>query len=380
MEVRLLGTGGWLPTDERETACMYVRSGPDVLLLDAGTGARRLITEPALLAGVERLHVVLSHFHLDHVMGLVALAGLDLERQIWMPARLLAGLAADEVFERLVGPPFFTGTDVVGTPRELEGDCELGSFRIEIRLQPQHPGKTIAVKVDGRLAYCTDTAYDPENIEFARGVSILLHESRSGLATRQTIPVIRRRGRRAGSRLRPASSGSCSSTSTLREAVTTSLPPRPELTSRRPRSVVTGSSLCEGEDVVQLDVDPGRRATSERADPVALLEAKDERVHRVVGAVELVEAEGERRGLLAGHEEQSAFDVVRSAEVVTLLERELPVDSRLGPLFDHIGEQGERFVHVDRHWCVGPFLGRPPGVHFERRHDASLPRAGTPQT
>lgn len=50
MEVRLLGTGGWLPTDERETACMYVRSGPDVLLLDAGTGARRLITEPALLA------------------------------------------------------------------------------------------------------------------------------------------------------------------------------------------------------------------------------------------------------------------------------------------------------------------------------------------
>jgi ribonuclease BN (tRNA processing enzyme) len=177
MEVRLLGTGGWLPTDERETACMYVRSGPDVLLLDAGTGARRLITEPALLAGVERLHVVLSHFHLDHVMGLAALAGLDLEREIWMPARLLAGLPADEVFERLVDPPFFTGTDVVGTPRELEGDRELGPFGIEVRVQPQHPGKTIAVKVDGRLAYCTDTAYDAENVEFARGASILLHES-----------------------------------------------------------------------------------------------------------------------------------------------------------------------------------------------------------
>jgi len=156
---------------------MYVRSGPDVLLLDAGTGARRLITEPALLAGVERLHVVLSHFHLDHVMGLAALAGLDLEREIWMPARLLAGLPADEVFERLVDPPFFTGTDVVGTPRELEGDRELGPFGIEVRVQPQHPGKTIAVKVDGRLAYCTDTAYDAENVEFARGASILLHES-----------------------------------------------------------------------------------------------------------------------------------------------------------------------------------------------------------
>jgi ribonuclease BN (tRNA processing enzyme) len=177
VEVRLLGTGGWLPTDERETACIYVRSGPDLLLLDAGTGARRLITDPALLAGVERVHVVLSHFHLDHVMGLAALAGLDLEREIWMPARLLAGLPADEVFERLVGPPFFTGTDVVGTPRELDSDREVGPFRVEIRVQPQHPGKTIAVKVDGRLAYCTDTAYDPENVEFVRGASILLHES-----------------------------------------------------------------------------------------------------------------------------------------------------------------------------------------------------------
>ena len=177
MEVRLLGTGGWLPSDERETACIYVRSGPDLLLLDAGTGARRLITEPDLLEGVERLHVVLSHFHLDHVMGLAALAGLELEREIWMPARLLAGLPATEVLERLVGPPFFTGTDEVGTPRELDSDRELGPFRVEIRVQPLHPGKTIAVKVDGRLAYCTDTAYDSENVEFSRGVSILLHES-----------------------------------------------------------------------------------------------------------------------------------------------------------------------------------------------------------
>ena len=53
----------------------------------------------------------------------------------------------------------------------------MGPFRIEIRVQPQHPGKTIAVKVDGRLAYCTDTAYDGENVEFARGAQALLHES-----------------------------------------------------------------------------------------------------------------------------------------------------------------------------------------------------------
>ena len=177
MEVRLLGTGGWLPTDVRETSCVYMRSGADVLLLDAGTGARRLVTEPELLEGVERLRVVLSHFHIDHVFGFTALAGLELDREIWMPARLLAGVPAGDLLERLVGPPFFSVAGEAGEARELEGDTEIGPFRIEIRVQPQHPGKTIAVKVNGRLAYCTDTAYDSENVEFARGAAILLHES-----------------------------------------------------------------------------------------------------------------------------------------------------------------------------------------------------------
>ena len=81
-----------------------------------------------------------------------------------------------------------------------------------------------------------------------------------------------------------------------------------------------------------------------------------------------------------GEYEHCSFDVVRAAEVVTLLEHELPVDSRLGPFLDHIGERGERFVHLDRNGRVGPLLGRRPGHHFEGRHDASLPRAGTHQT
>jgi ribonuclease BN (tRNA processing enzyme) len=115
--------------------------------------------------------VVLSHFHLDHVMGLVAPPvswARDLDA-----ARLLAGLSADDVFERLVDPVLHR-TDVVGRPR-ARGRPEVGP-RIEI-LFSLSTGKTIAVKVDGRLVYCTDTAYDAENIGFARGASILLHES-----------------------------------------------------------------------------------------------------------------------------------------------------------------------------------------------------------
>jgi ribonuclease BN (tRNA processing enzyme) len=177
MVVRILGSGGWLPTDTRETACVYIRSGSELLVLDAGSGLRRLVTEPELLDGVERISVVLSHFHLDHIVGLAALSGMEVPREVWMPARLLAGVPAGDLLERLVAAPFFMGGDRVATARELEGDTEIGPFGIEIRVQPRHPGRSIAVKVDGTVAYCTDTAFDPANVAFARGSQSLLHEA-----------------------------------------------------------------------------------------------------------------------------------------------------------------------------------------------------------
>jgi ribonuclease BN (tRNA processing enzyme) len=180
VEARVLGSGGWLPTDTRETACVYIRLGSEVLVLDAGSGLRRLVTEPELLDGVERLSVVLSHFHLDHVCGLGALVALELDREIWMPARLLARVAAGELLERLVGPPFFPAAAEVGAARELEGDAEIGPFQIQIRVQRQHPGRSVAIRLDGGLTYCTDTRYDPENVDFARGSAALLHEAFQG--------------------------------------------------------------------------------------------------------------------------------------------------------------------------------------------------------
>ncbi len=185
MDIRLLGTGGWLPSDRRETACVYLRKGGDVLLLDAGTGFRRLATETALLDGVERLHVVLTHFHLDHTCGLVGLPGVTrvAAREIWAPGRLVAGVAADEMVHRLLGPPFLAGEAVAVTGQwltaihELERPVEIGPFHVDLRVQPLHTGRTVALRVDGELAYCTDTAYDEENAAFARGAGLLLHEA-----------------------------------------------------------------------------------------------------------------------------------------------------------------------------------------------------------
>ena len=76
MVVTLLGSGGFAPSAVRETACALVRDGPRALLLDAGSGVRRLVTDPWYLEGVTHVDVVLTHFHLDHVCGLPYLCAL----------------------------------------------------------------------------------------------------------------------------------------------------------------------------------------------------------------------------------------------------------------------------------------------------------------
>jgi ribonuclease BN (tRNA processing enzyme) len=163
---------------------VFLREGDHVLLLDAGTGMRRLVTEPELLGGVRRVSVVLTHFHLDHTAGLVALPGVtEAEtRELWAPGRL-HGSTAEELVERLLGVPFLASKpgDVLGTiltaVHELEGDVEIGPFRVETRVQPLHAGPTVGVKVNGVLAYCTDTAADEATVGFARGAQVLLHEA-----------------------------------------------------------------------------------------------------------------------------------------------------------------------------------------------------------
>ena len=73
--MRILGAGGWIPTGTHATCSALLREGDAAVLIDAGSGIERLVADPSLLDGVERLELVLTHFHLDHVVGLAYLPG-----------------------------------------------------------------------------------------------------------------------------------------------------------------------------------------------------------------------------------------------------------------------------------------------------------------
>ena len=172
-----------MPTDSRETACALVRDGDRALAIDAGTGLRRLRTDTELLEGVARLDIVLTHFHLDHVVGLSYLPGMDVPVDVWGAGGALVGTSTVDLVHRLLDPPFLLPSAeflarTVDDVHELdEAGARIGPFEVAVRYQRKHPSPTLALRIGDSLAHCTDTAYDEGNVEFVRGARLLLHEA-----------------------------------------------------------------------------------------------------------------------------------------------------------------------------------------------------------
>jgi phosphoribosyl 1,2-cyclic phosphodiesterase len=94
MELRLWGVRGSMPTPGRATAgfggntsCVQVTAADgSELILDAGTGIRDLGAD--LVGRCTKLHILLTHLHLDHIQGLMFFAPLfepEVEVTVWGP-------------------------------------------------------------------------------------------------------------------------------------------------------------------------------------------------------------------------------------------------------------------------------------------------------
>lgn len=170
MKVTLWGTRGSLATPGPETAryggntsCVQV-VGEDgtVLVLDAGTGIRRL--GAALPDNLSRVDIFLTHLHMDHLQGLGFFRPLrtpGLNVHIWGPASVKLSLRAR--LSRYLSPPLFP---VV--LRELEcdltlhqvpcGEIQIGNFKVDAHLIC-HPDPTVGYRIQegsSVLAYMPD--------------------------------------------------------------------------------------------------------------------------------------------------------------------------------------------------------------------------------
>jgi ribonuclease BN (tRNA processing enzyme) len=172
-----------MPGPSRQTTCLALRYEDQLVLFDAGTGIARL-AQPGyarLLAGHAPVHLFLSHLHLDHSVGLSYLPGLWKARStvLHIPRAVLA--EREGALDHLLSAPFFP-VALPDFPMPVEvraldpGSVDLGGLRVRVRYQT-HPGSSAGFRVADEFAFLTDTVFDPESVDFVRGVRILVHEA-----------------------------------------------------------------------------------------------------------------------------------------------------------------------------------------------------------
>lgn len=168
-----------------------------LIVLDAGTGIRKLGVSLAKDGPPPAIHLFLTHLHLDHVEGLGFFGPFwdpRVELHIWGPPSPMRTL--EERLATLLSPPLFPVhlADVPSRPiyhDAQEGEMIIGDARVMV--QPvTHRGSTVGYRIeeDGRsFAYLPDhepaLGVDLEKIEpewlsgytIAKDADLLLHDS-----------------------------------------------------------------------------------------------------------------------------------------------------------------------------------------------------------
>ena len=168
---------------------------------------------------------MLTHFHLDHVVGLglyarAARRGRLPAARFGGRAQALFGGSTDDVLRRAFTPPFADADYglVAREVRELAvGEQQVGPFTVTARRQEGHSTPTLALRFDDLFTYCTDTPYDAGNAAFAPGSRVLMHEAWATEGApeqtaihssgREAARVAARGGRRAAGAHPPAPAG-----------------------------------------------------------------------------------------------------------------------------------------------------------------------------
>ena len=174
------------------TSCVEVRlDDGSVLVLDAGTGLRPLGGDLAA-RGVRRLHLLLTHLHLDHLEGLRFFAPLwdaGVTIDIWGPSSPVSTL--QERIARSFSPPLFplelrdirahvTFRDVPREPWTVAGLNLTASLVV-------HPGPTVGYRLDDGARV---VAYIPDHEPALTGIAGRARQWISGAGIGEDVDLL----------------------------------------------------------------------------------------------------------------------------------------------------------------------------------------------
>ena len=192
--VTVLGVRGSFPMTGRDfleyggnTSCFLADLGGETVILDAGSGLASLGRAVPLPGGRKRAHILLSHPHLDHIMGFFSFSLLHdpaAELCLYGDMGLRSRLGA------ILGPPYWPlGLDDFRARVEIRelapgARLTLGDGVTVSTLRGNHPGDSLLYRLEGggkTLVYALDCEMDEDTrnalARFAQNADLLIWDA-----------------------------------------------------------------------------------------------------------------------------------------------------------------------------------------------------------
>jgi len=181
IRLSFLGTNGWYTDENGNSVCAVIETGRSYIVLDAGEGLRLL--GKFATRREKRIDLYLSHFHLDHVIGLHTLPALARLGRI----RIFGQPGTGKVIAQLVNHPFtasfaeLRGLGLEVSVHELkEGRNKIPGADYAVVAAPLvHADPCFGYRFETKgktIAYCTDTGACENIVKLARGADALITE------------------------------------------------------------------------------------------------------------------------------------------------------------------------------------------------------------
>ena len=174
MEIIFLGTNGWFDTKTGNTICTLIKTGSCNIILDAGMG---IVKADKYLDKNKPAFLFLSHLHLDHIVGLHALAKFRFPKGLTMVIPhnykgILGGFMDQPFTVPIKRLPFKLNI------KPIKNNLDLGSVKVKAA-ELLHSSVCFGYRFDiGRksISYCTDTGVCDQVIALSRNADLLITE------------------------------------------------------------------------------------------------------------------------------------------------------------------------------------------------------------
>ncbi len=175
MKVTFLGTNGWYDSSTGNTVCTLLQTAEQNIIFDAGCGFAKA-ADKVNKDRQKPVYLFLSHFHLDHIIGLHTLVQLEI------PHLFVCGPEGTrKTLETIVNNPYTVPlsalpyqTTVIELP---EGEARLPFQCAALPLL--HESLTLGFRIEADekvVSYCTDTGYCDNGVQLSRNCDLLIAE------------------------------------------------------------------------------------------------------------------------------------------------------------------------------------------------------------